>query len=170
MLVPGLLVPVPGLAVAGAVVVAGGLGAAAGLAPVSTLWRSRLVSAEVVALAAWLGLAVVGHAHKIVPFIAYTALRARGVSHHPTGGPLLFSHLFDARLARVALVGAAGGFGALLVGVLVASPPAIAAGGLTLAVTGVLSTVNLVVGPVAVVRAAARPSPQTPRLEGGTCR
>jgi hypothetical protein len=206
MLVPGLLVPLPGLAAAGGVLVAGGLaahlaslaaflrhrrrrlellhafvltgaaalvvatalGATAGLAPVSPLWRARLVSAEVVALAGWLALAVVGHAHKIVPFVAYTALRARGVARHPSGGPLLFIHLFNPRTARAALAGSAGGFVALLAGVLAASPDLLAAGGAALAATGALSTANLALGPLRVLRSTARPSPGVHRMEGVT--
>jgi len=153
---------------AGAVFLVGaaGLGAAAGLAPVSTLWRARLVSAEVIALAGWLGLAVVGHAHKIVPFIGYTALRARGVSRHPDGAPLLFGHLYDARLARAALAGTAGGFGALVAGILAASSALLGVGGVALAATGVVATANLALGPVAVLRSAHRPPSGGPVIEG----
>src|SRR3546814_15634166 len=77
-----------------------GLGVAAGLAPVSTTWRIRIVSGEVRALAAWLGLALLGHAHKVVPFIVWTKLRIDG--RMPTGGkPLLFGDLFRKRAAQV---------------------------------------------------------------------
>jgi hypothetical protein len=144
------------LAGAAALVMAVVLGALAGLAPVSTEWRSRLVTAEIVALAAWLGLAVIGHVHKIVPFIAYTALRARGVSRH-RGGPLLFTHLYDARLARTALGGALTGFGGVLAGVLSGTPVLIAVGGAALAVTGVVTTANLCIGPLLIGRSGARP-------------
>jgi hypothetical protein len=154
------------LAGAGALVVGAALGAAAGLLPVGPVWRSRLVSAEVAALAGWLGLAVIGHAHKIVPFISYTALRAGGVSQHPAGGPLMFTHLFDARLARAALGTSAGGFAALLCGLLAASPPVIAAGGAALTVTGALTTANLALGPLAVRRAASRPPARQVAMEG----
>jgi hypothetical protein len=148
------------LAAAGLLVLAATLGAAAGLAPVSAVWRARLVSAEVAALAGWLGLAVIGHAHKIVPFISYTALRAAGVSQRPGGGPLMFTDLFDASLARAVLAGGAGGFAALVVGLLGASGPVIAAGGVTLSLTGAVATANLAVGPLAVRRAAGRQAAQ----------
>ena len=155
------------LAGAGALVVAVSLGAVAGLAPVSTAWRSRLAAAEVVALAAWLGLAVVGHAHKIVPFIAYTALRARGISRH-AGGPLMFHHLYDGRAARAALAGTVLGFGGLLTGALSGTPVLISFGGFTLAATGVLATANLTLGPVRILRSASRPTGSVARLmEGG---
>lgn len=154
------------LAGAATLVVAVALGAVAGLAPVSPAWRSRLAAAEVVALAAWLGLAVVGHAHKIIPFIAYTALRARGVSRH-SGGPLMFTHLYNGRAARAALAGTALGFGGLLTGALSGTPALIASGGITLAATGLLTTANLALGPLRVLRSASRPSGSVAHLMEG---
>jgi hypothetical protein len=206
VLVPGLLFAVAPLAVAGGVLVAGGLachlaslaafvryrrrklellhafvlagaallvvaavlGGLAGLAPVSTVWRARLVSGEVVALAGWLGLAVVGHAHKIVPFVGYTALRARGIDRAPAGGPLLFGHLFVQWAARAALAGTGGGFAALVAGTLAASPPLLRLGGVLLAATGLAATANLAAGPVRMLRrAAARPPAGALVPEGG---
>jgi hypothetical protein len=143
------------LAGAGALVIAVALGAVAGLAPVTPRWRARLVPAEVVALAGWLGLAVIGHAHKIVPFIGYTALRARGISHHPGGGPLLFTHLCNGRAARLSFAGTVGGFAALLAGVLAAAPFLLAAGGAALTATGVLTTANLALGPLRLLRSTS---------------
>jgi hypothetical protein len=140
------------LAGAAALVVAVVLGAVAGLAPVSVRWRMRLVPAEVIALTAWLALAVVGHVHKIVPFVGYTALRARGVARHPGGGPLLFTHLSNAGAGRFALAGTAGGFAALLAGMLAASPVLIRLGGATLAATGLVATANLALGPLRMLR------------------
>jgi hypothetical protein len=133
-------------------VVALALGAAAALAAVEPAERSRLVTAEVAALTAWLGLAVVGHAHKIVPFIAYTALRARGVNTGPTGRPLLFGDLFHHGTARLTLVAASAGFATTLAGILAESPATVAAGGAAIALTGALVTANLASGP----RRAAR--------------
>jgi hypothetical protein len=142
---------------AAALVVGVGLGAVAGLAPVSARWRMRLVPAEVVALTAWLALAIVGHAHKIVPFVGYTALRARGVARLPGGGALLFTHLSNAGAGRFALAGTAGGFAALLAGMLAASPVPIRAGGALLAVTGVVATANLTLGPLRLLRTPVSP-------------
>ena len=133
-------------------VIAIGLGALAGAADVDYATRSSIVVAEVTALAGWLSLAVVGHAHKIVPFISYTVLRSRGVKFGPTGRPLMFGDLFDLRLARASLVTGSLGFTAALVGVLVRSSAIVSAGGFLVAVTGVIATTNLVRGP----RRAAR--------------
>lgn len=68
---------------AACLLIAAAAGALAGLAPVGTIWRIRLTSVEVLALVGWLALAVIGHAHKIVPFIAWSSLRARGVATGP---------------------------------------------------------------------------------------
>lgn len=135
------------------------LGATAALADVSWTERSRLVTGEIAALIAWLGLAVVGHVHKIVPFIGYTALRARGVATGPTGGPLLFGDLFDHRVARATLVMGAGGFAVALVGILGASTTLLAVGGVAVSLTGLLATVNLATGPRRASRAASRAAP-----------
>lgn len=157
------------LAGAAMVVIAAVLAGLAGWAPVSTIWRFRLSAGEIVALAGWLGLAVVGHAHKIVPFVGYTALRARGIDRDPVGGgPLLFGHLFHQWAARAALAGTAGGFATLLAGMLAASPPLLRLGGVLLAATGATATANLAAGPVRVRRAASRPAPTTLVSEGGT--
>lgn len=123
------------------------LAALVGLAPVGTVVRGRLVAAEVAALTAWLGLAVVGHVHKIVPFVAYTALRARGVTTGPGGRPLLFGDLFHPGAARLALVLATAGFAAALVGLLVARATVLAAGGVAVAAAGIVVTANLASGP-----------------------
>ena len=123
------------------------LGTVAAVAEVDAAFRSRLVAGEVAALVAWLGLAVVGHAHKIVPFIAYTALRARGVTTGPSGRPLLFADLLDHRLARLTLAAGGGGFAAATVGILAASPAVLAAGGVSLSHTRALATANLAAGP-----------------------
>jgi hypothetical protein len=138
------------------------LAASAAALDVGTSVRTRLVAAEVSALLAWIGLAVVGHAHKIVPFIAYTSLRARGVSTGPSGRPLLFGDLFDHRVAALALATATVGFAAATTGILAASSTIIAVGGGTLSFTGLIATVNLAVGP----RRAARRHTTAPTVSG----
>jgi hypothetical protein len=134
------------------------LGAAAALAD-GPVEGARLVAAEVAGLVAWLGLAVVGHAHKIVPFIGYTALRAAGVATAPSGRPLLFGDLFHHGAARVTLVTAASGFATVIAGILAASPTAIAAGGVAVSATGALATANLALGPRRVTRGRRSAAP-----------
>lgn len=97
---------------------------------------------------------MVGHAHKIVPFIAYSSLRAKGVNRGPDGKALLFADLYHHGTARSVFVTNAAGFASLVGGLAAGSASVIATGGLLLAVTGAAATVNLVVGP----RRAARPA------------
>jgi hypothetical protein len=128
-------------------VTAAALAIVAALAHVTPEVRARIVAAEVASLLAWLGLAVVGHAHKIVPFIAYTGLRARGVATGPSGRPLLFGDLFHHGVARTTFVTGAGGFATAVVAILAASAETLAIAGVAIAATGVLATVNLATGP-----------------------
>jgi hypothetical protein len=138
-------------------------GTAAALAPVTYGERSRLVAAEVAALVGWLGLAVIGHAHKIVPFVAYGALRARGVATGPDGRPLRFGDLFRRDLAGWTLVAAGLGFEGLVAGIAAASPTVVAVGGVAISAAGVLATVNLGLGPRRAARRAAPTSLALPR-------
>jgi hypothetical protein len=139
------------------------LGTLGGLAPMAPATRSRILSAEVAALAAWLAVAVIGHAHKIVPFIAYTALRGRGVRRNRDGGPLLFADLFDARAARASLVGAVAGFASLVAGLLAGSVAAVSLAGTLLALTGAVTTANLVAGPWRAARVVDPAGPTATR-------
>jgi hypothetical protein len=147
---------------AGFLVAAIALGAAAGITDVDPADRSRLVAGEVAALVAWLGLAVAGHAHKIVPFIGYTALRARGVTTGPAGRPLLFGDLIHHGVARATLATATAGFAAALIGILAASPAVLAGGGALVSCTGALATVNLAGGPHRAARAHPPGTPAVP--------
>lgn len=131
-------------------------GAVAGLADLSSPVRSRMVSAEVAALVGWLGLAIIGHVHKIVPFIGWTALRAKGVHKKPDGKPLLFADLFDGRVARVTYVTATVGMVALPVGFATGTAGVVVLAGAALAVTAVLVVANLSLGPSRAVSAARR--------------
>lgn len=130
-----------------------GLAATAAVADVDYTTRSTLVVAEVTALAAWLSLAVIGHAHKIVPFIGYTVLRSRGIATGPTGRPLMFGDLFHHRTAQVSLIAATAGFDAVMVGVLIRSAAVVSVGGLLISLTGLIVTANLVHGPRRAIHA-----------------
>jgi hypothetical protein len=137
---------------AGFLVTAAAFGVAAGLASVEVTERARLVVAEVTALIGWLALAVIGHAHKIVPFISYTALRARGVRTNRLGRPLLFGDLFNHRAGQVSLVLGALGFATIIAGVLVDRSEVVALGAACITATGAVTVANLVAGPVRAAR------------------
>ncbi len=153
-----------------------GLGLAAAIADVDAQLRARLVTAEVGSLAAWLGLAIIGHAHKIVPFITYSHLRARGVRTGPTGRPLLFGDLVHQGAARLTLAVTAAGFTAAVAGILAASPTTVALGGGAIALGGVIVTANLASGPrrvdapAAASPAAGQDAPATTATAHGSSR
>ena len=147
------------LTAAGFMVFAVVLGAAATLGDVSTLTRTRLVAAEVAALFAWVALAIVGHAHKIVPFISWGLIRNLGISHKADGKPVLFADLYDDWLARATFASGAAGGVLIVGGLLSGTASAIAAGALSYSVCGAIALGNLGLGPGRAVRkiAASRP-------------
>ncbi len=120
--------------------------------------RARLVTAEVASLIAWLGLAVVGHSHKIVPFVMYTRLRERGIRSHSSGRPLLFGDLYSKAPALVVLVLLATGFALLVVGILVSGASVVAIGGVAIGVAGATALTNLTLGPRRAVASAPLPT------------
>lgn len=131
----------------GFLIAAVGLGVVGGLAPMSYATRSQIVTAEVAALIMWLALAVLGHAHKIVPFISYSGLRARGIRTNRSGGPLMFADLYDPRIARVSFLTAVSGAIAVVVGLAFGSQEVLAVGGALISLSGVVTTANLATGP-----------------------
>lgn len=124
--------------------------------------RVGVVAAEVAALLAWLGMAIMGHAHKIVPFIAYSALRARGIQGHRTGRPLLFTDLYRPQPAWVALTLGTTGFAALIGGILTSASPVIVTAGVLLTACALTITANLGLGPSRAAR-EDHSQPEQPR-------
>lgn len=132
-------------------VVAAGLAAAAAWAPVTPPGRAHLVAAEVAALGGWVTLAFVGHAHKVVPFITWGILRRSGLRSGPSGRPLVFSDLYDARVARATFTSAVVGVGGSVAGLAAGIEALVVVGGVGLALTGV-ALLNLGLGPFAMRR------------------
>lgn len=159
------------LATSSAFLVAGmALAVAAGLGDVDPGTRTTLVAAEVASLLAWIALAVTGHAHKIVPFIAYTWLRRLGVTQDPGGRPLLFGDLFHHGVARATFATGALSWLAVVVGLVVEHPTTVAAGGGGLALTAVGVTLNLWSGPRRARRRGTPAPAAPPATEGATTR
>jgi hypothetical protein len=132
------------------------LGVVGATANVTSIVRTRLISGEIAALFGWILLAVVGHAHKVVPFISWTALRGRGCTTNRDGGPLMFADLFNRPLARFSYVAATIAGVLLVIGVTAATPGLLQLGALMFFVTAVTTFANLVSGPVRVLRFTAR--------------
>jgi hypothetical protein len=135
------------LASAVTLVVAIALAAVAGLEPMSVRTRGDLVAAEVAALFGWIALAIIGHAHKIVPFVTWRRLRERGVERHPNGTPLLFAHLYNATAAQASFATAVIAVVSLVVGLATAIASLLIAAGSAFAVTAIVVTLNLAVTP-----------------------
>ena len=119
-------------------------------------------AATVVALAGWLLVALVGHAHKIVPFIAWSALRGRGIAKKANGTQLMFADLFNHRWAMVDYVFVNVSVAALALGFILGDRLAIALGGVLLVATAVTSACNLAWRPTRLLLAGPGPIDQSP--------
>ena len=124
--------------------------------PHDNVFGVALVAAALVAFGGWLLTALVGHAHKVVPFIVWSALRSRRVDKGPTGKPLMFADLYDHRVAAVTYGLVTAGITALCIGFAVSLPVAIALGGGLLVATGSVVLANLSVTPSRMLAAGAR--------------
>ncbi len=132
-------------------------GIAAAFADVDSSTRMILVAAEVTGLIAWLTLAVAGHSHKIVPFIVYTRMRARGVQYHRSGRPLLFGDLYRKAPAWATFAMLTAGFCLLLAGILTGWSSVAAVGGFLVGIAGVTVGLNLSIGPRIAPIASSEP-------------
>lgn len=113
-----------------------------------------LAAAAVAAFSGWLLEALVGHAHKVVPFIVWSALRARGVDTNRAGKQLMFADLYDHHWAVVSYGLVTAGIGAMCIGLALPLSVAIAVGGGLLVATGLVVAANLSVTPNRVLAAA----------------
>ena len=114
-----------------------------------------LVAAAVTAFSGWLLVALVGHAHKVVPFILWSALRGRGIDKKADGTPLMFADLYDHRWAAIVYGLVTAGVGAVCLGFAASSSIAIAIGGGLFVVTGLCVVTNLSMAPTRLLSAPA---------------
>ena len=134
-------------------------GAALGAAGAGTIGSDHpegmaLVAAAVAAVGGWLLVTLVGHLHKVVPFIAWSALRARGVRVGREGRPLRFADLYDHTAAGAAYGLVVGGVVAVVAGLASRTPVVTEVGGWLLVATGVTVAVNLASAPLRLLRRA----------------
>jgi len=130
--------------------VAGGGLALAGVVVMSGSYHAgvMLVASAVVALAGWILEALVGHAHKVVPFIVWSALRSRGVDKNREGKPLMFADLYRHEWAGITYALVSAGLAALCIGFGASLAWALVLGGVLLSLTGIVLVVNLSVIPL----------------------
>ncbi len=107
-----------------------------------------LAAAAVAAAGGWLLLALLGHLHKVVPFVLWQRFRARGFGKNPQGRQLVFGDLYDHRVARASYLLAAAGVAAVSIGFAVSAPGLLEAGGALLSGTGLVTAGNLSVVPL----------------------
>lgn len=145
---------------AGWLVVGAGLALAAALVlPGHEHAGMDLVAGAVAAFAGWLLEALVGHAYKVVPFIAWSALRAKGTATGPSGKPLLFGDLYDHRWAAVTYATVTAGIASVCAGLAVGLPALTAVGGSLFVATGLVAASNLSVTPIRMLSGSAVTSP-----------
>ena len=121
-----------------------------------------LAAAALSAIAGWLLEALIGHAHKVIPFIVWSVLRGRGITSTPHGRPIGFADLYDHRLAATAYALLTAAICAVCAGFAASVPGLITAGGGLLIATAVVVAVNLSLIPARMLRhAPAAPSPPT---------
>ncbi len=130
-------------------VAAAGLALAGALCPPHRAHlAAALAAAAMTAAGGWLLEALVGHAHKVIPFIVWSLLRSHGARNGPSGKPLMFADLYHHGWAAATYTTVTAGIAALCAGLATSSAPAIAAGGVLLATTGILATANLSIRPL----------------------
>ncbi len=106
-----------------------------------------LAAGALAAVGGWLLEALVGHAHKVVPFIVWSMLRAWGVAQGPAGRPLMFSDLYNATAFVASYVTTTLGIAGLCAGLASAVPALVATGGVLLALSGLVTAANLAIVP-----------------------
>jgi hypothetical protein len=115
-----------------------------------------LAAAAMAAFGGWLLEALVGHVHKVVPFILWSALRARGVAVGPSGKPLMFADLYSHQWAMVTYATVTIGIAALCLGLGASLSAAMALAGLLFILTGIVVVANLSLLPIRMLTAVAR--------------
>ncbi len=119
---------------------------------------AALASAAIAAFGGWLLETLVGHAHKVVPFIAWSLLRARGIDKNASGSSLMFADLYSRRLAGLAYALVTVGIGALCAGLATSAAAAVALSGALVAATGIVAGANLSLVPARMLLARSAPA------------
>ena len=113
-----------------------------------------LAAAAVTAFAGWLLEALIGHAHKVVPFIVWSVLRGRGIATTQSGRPLGFADLYNHYLAAAVYALLTVAIGALCTGFGASLPGAIAAAGMLLIAAAIIVAANLAITPLRMLHRA----------------
>ena len=107
-----------------------------------------LAAAAVAAFGGWVLETLVGHAHKVVPFVGWAALRSHGVDKNSSGKPLMFSNLYNHTSAVLTYAAVTAGIALLCAGLAGDFPALTALGGVLFVLTGLLTAANLSFTPI----------------------
>lgn len=113
---------------------------------------AALTAAAVAAFGGWLLETLVGHVHKVVPFVGWAALRSRGVAKNGAGKPLMFADLYGHGWAVVSYAAVTAGIAFLCAGLAAGIPDLSRVGGGLFVLTGLVVAANLAVTPVRMLR------------------
>lgn len=111
-----------------------------------------LSAGSIAAFGGWLLETLVGHVHKVVPFVGWAALRSRGIDKNDAGKQLLFGDLYSRGWAVLTYGAVTAGIAALCVGLATSTPVITETGGACFVVTGLIVAANLSVVPVRMIR------------------
>jgi hypothetical protein len=125
-----------------------------------------LAAAALAAFAGWLLEALVGHAHKVVPFILWSVLRSHGIDKADNGKQLMFSDLYVHAWAGVAYGTVTAGIAALCVGLGASMSMATAVSAYLFMATGAVLAINLSAIPLARLHRRSSPLGEVPSALG----
>ncbi len=115
-----------------------------------------LINSLIGSLAAWVLLAIIGHMHKIIPFITYNYLRSHGIRKNKYDKPLSFGDLFNQNVARIDIYFAVSGCVILVVGLFVSNHILVLVSGILFSLTAIVTILNFGIGGINGNRLAER--------------
>lgn len=115
----------------------------------------RLAAAAIAALGGWLLEAFVGHIHKVIPFVAWSMFRSRGIDKNSSGGQLMFGDLYNHSVAAAVYGILTIGIASVCVGFAASSSDFLSAGGFLLSASGILLLANLSANSIRLLRAGS---------------
>ncbi len=112
--------------------------------------RDHLAVLTVVFVFGWLSIALLGHLHKIVPFILWGVLRNHGVTRLRNKKPIMFANLFVGNLAKLTLLLISAGLGVFSIGMVSGSVYVVKSAGLFISLAAGITLFNLTITPLVI--------------------